>query len=69
MLMRMIIYGVIFYVVWKVIQSFGARMQRPAPPGDDRRAKKGGPKDFSNIQDAEFEDLSKKESGGPKPGQ
>ncbi len=68
MLMRMIIYGVIFYVVWRVIQSF-ARMQRPAPPRDDRRATKGGPKDFSDIQDAEFEDLSKKESDGPKPGQ
>ncbi len=66
MLLRMIVYAVIFYVIWKVIQGFGARMQQPRK--DDRRAQKS-PKDFSNIQDAEFEDLTKKESGGPKKGE
>ncbi len=66
MLFRMILYAVIFYVVWKILQSVGARMQ--SPRRDDRRAQ-NSPKDFSNIQDAEFEDLTKKEPGGPKPGQ
>lgn len=66
MLLRMLVYAVIFYVVWKVIRAFGSRVQQPRR--DDRRAQKS-PKDFSNIQDAEFEDLTKKESGGPKQGQ
>ncbi len=69
MLFRMILYGVLFYVVWKIFRSVIGHMQQQAPRGGDRRAQKGGPKDFSNIQDAEFEDLTKKESGGPKPGQ
>jgi hypothetical protein len=67
MFFRMVIYGVLFYVVWKVVQSLGGRMQRPAPPRDDRRKQPGSPKDLSNIQDAEFEDITpKKEPGGPK---
>ncbi len=64
MLFRMIIYAVVFYVVWKILQSVSARLQRP--PAGDRRAQ-NAPKDFSNIQDAEFEDLTKKESADKKP--
>ncbi len=64
MLFRMIVYAVIFYVVWKILQAFSSRIQRP--PRDDRRGQ-SGPKDLSNIQDAEFEDLTKKESADKKP--
>lgn len=64
MLLRIIVYATAFYVIWKILQSVSARMQRP--PSNDRRAQ-NGPKDFSNIQDAEFEDLTKKDSADKKP--
>ncbi len=64
MLFRMIVYAVVFYVVWKILQSVTARMQRPPGTG---RSPGNAPKDFSNIQDAEFEDLTKKESADKKP--
>ncbi len=64
MLFRMIVYAVVFYVVWKILQSVTARMQRPPGTG---RPTGNAPKDFSNIQDAEFEDLTKKESADKKP--
>ncbi len=64
MLFRMIVYAVVFWLVWKILQSVSARLQRP--PGTGRRAGTA-PKDFSNIQDAEFEDLTKKESADKKP--
>jgi hypothetical protein len=65
MLFRMILYGVLAYVVWKILNAFGARGGRPAPPRDDRR-KKQTPQNLSNIQDAEFEDITEKKPGGPK---
>ena len=68
MLFRMILYGVLLYVVWRILQAFGMHGQRPARPREDRRTKSGSQKDFSNIQDADFEDITpKKDSGGPKP--
>jgi hypothetical protein len=62
MLFRMLLWGVITYLVWKVIQAFAAPSQRgprrtPPPPQSPPAAP---PKTFSDIKDAEFEEIPSK---------
>jgi hypothetical protein len=62
---RLILYGVLFFFVWKILQFVGSIL-RPSPPREEpRRKERKPPEQFSNIQDAEFEDIThKKEPGG-----
>jgi hypothetical protein len=64
MFIRMVVTAVLFYIVWKIVRAFSARAQQP--PRKNRSARPGAKKDFSDIQDAEFEDITPKDSD-PKP--
>jgi hypothetical protein len=63
MFIRMVLTAVLFYIVWKIVRAFSVRAR---PPRKDRSARPGAKKDFSDIQDAEFEDITPKDSD-PKP--
>ena len=67
MLFRFLLYGVFFYVVWKILQSVIGRGHSQSAPQNRPQQGRDYPKDLSKIQDAEFEDITqKKDPGGPK---
>ena len=57
-MIRFIIYLVIGYVVWKVVQLFTATQRRPQPPSQKPPTSPAPPRTFKNVKDAEFEDVS-----------
>ena len=61
MLFRLILTALFFYFIWKVVRAFSVKsQQRPSGKGPE---KPGAKKEFSNIQDAEFEDITPKDPG------
>ena len=65
-MLRLIFYGVLFFFLWKIVRSLGS-LFHPSPPSPRPRNDRKAPTDLSNIQDAEFEDITnKKESGEGK---
>jgi len=69
-MVRLIIYAILGFLVWKILQSVGGLM-KPRPPREEPRVPpKTPPQDLRNVQDAEFEDLTPKKEGGagPRPG-
>lgn len=69
-MLRLLWYLFVGYVIWKIVQWIsgavsGPERPRPSapPPG---AAKRQTPSDFSDIRDAEFEDIPPKKEPGTK---
>jgi len=62
--MRFFLWMVLGYVVWKVIQIVMRTMSSSRPREDvftNQTLPKNAPKKFSNVEDADFEDLPPEE--------
>jgi len=62
--MRFFLWMVLGYVVWKVIQIVMRTMSSSRPREDvftNQTPPKNAPKKFSNVEDADFEDLPPEE--------
>ncbi len=56
---RFILWTLVIYVVWKIVQRFSViTVNKKTTTG--ARTASGGKNDFSNIPDAEFEDVTSK---------
>lgn len=58
--MRLLLWLILAYVVWKIIQIVTRTMGTSRSRGDvfgDQPPEKDQPKKYSNIEDADFEDL------------
>ena len=52
----------VFYLAWKIIKSFSRKLRSGSPMNGETKSSSRPKNDFSNIQDAEFEDITKKSS-------
>lgn len=68
-MLRLVVYAVLFFFVWKILQYIGSMLHPRAPREEPRRKDRKPPEEFSNIQDAEFEDITQKKDPveGKKP--
>jgi hypothetical protein len=65
-MVRFLVTAVIFFIVWRILRSFSGRTQPPTQPRQDRSARPPK-KEYTDVQDAEFEDITPKDKpGGPK---
>lgn len=65
-MIRFIVYAVLGFLLWRILQSVG-RLMNPRPPRETPPPRKKAPPDFDNIKDAEFEDLTPKKGGEAGP--
>jgi hypothetical protein len=66
-MIRLLFYGLLFFFVWRILRSFSTLFTSPPRTSPPPRKEKKTPQDLSNIQDAEFEDITnKKETGEAK---
>lgn len=66
-MIRLFFYALLFFVVWRILRSFGALFNSPRRDPPPAAKEKKTQQDLSNIQDAEFEDITnKKETGEAK---
>jgi hypothetical protein len=61
-MVRLIVYALLGFLLWRILQSVG-RLMNPRPPRQAPPPGKKTPPDFSNVKDAEFEDLTPKKEG------
>ena len=62
-MIRFLLWIFVIYIVWKLVETFlGMNKTRPKSRGPAPRSGAGNASaDFSNIEDADFEDLTPKE--------
>ena len=56
-MIRLFLYAVIAYFVWKIVKVFATPRKYRREDSPEKKAPTGAKPDFSNIKDAEFEDL------------
>lgn len=66
-MVKMLLWLLLLYIIWRVVIAFSAPKKPPGTKSQTSKPDGGGSSAFSNIEDADFEDITPKSSQNEQP--